>query len=54
MRSIGEGAQIMRFVRKGSNFNFLKIGGSQIAKKPDFDKYLIDNRNFVVFLDFSR
>jgi hypothetical protein len=25
--------------QKGSDFEFLKIGGFRYAKKPDFDKY---------------
>ncbi len=41
-------------IRKVQILRFLKIGGSQFAKKSDFDKYLIDNRNFTVFLYFSR
>jgi hypothetical protein len=39
---------------KGSDMEFLKIHGFPFTKKPDSDKYLIDNCNFTYFLNFSR
>jgi len=39
---------------KGTDFEFLKIGSSMFAKKPEYDKYLIANSNFTDFLNFSR